>query len=430
MQNLKFKEYQLKTFTYFKRELFLKNIKKAILESISDVCGDTKRKLVREMGLKKMHMVIDPKFLPFITYSLNIKIKELVLKQVALVGKKNIKIENDFFVDDNVVYRIHYPYFKAKKSILKRKLYLAVNLQNYKDAEKEINRAKSNNTVKLGKSDIAKIKYHRGLPDAAYAHGPHRDTWFGHTFGALNLWWSICGVNKNAGLVIFPKDNGFRLNHLSMPAYLSPGQPISKPEIISLEDGKLYIFDPEILHATKLNTSEETRIVITGRINKNQPKFYADTNEAEYLHWHKSSNLLKNKFGEIYKFPRKNNSIKKPLLKRKSIRKRKEINLNIRFKRGENLYKLLKNYDFFTPTLLKFKNIELIIIKRKKDIYCFASACPHLGINLIDGFFEKKKVTCPGHGITFNLDNGLSLCKKLKTASFKVTIGKEIFLIS
>ena len=91
MQNLKFKEYQLKTFTYFKRELFLKNIKKAILESISDVCGDTKRKLVREMGLKKMHMVIDPKFLPFITYSLNFKIKELVLKQVALVGKKILK---------------------------------------------------------------------------------------------------------------------------------------------------------------------------------------------------------------------------------------------------------------------------------------------------------------------------------------------------
>ena len=215
-----------------------------------------------------MHMIIDPKFLPFITYSLNLKIRNFVLKQVALVGRKNLKIKNNFYVDDNIVYRVHYPYLIARKSILKRKLYLGVNLKNFKQAEMEINKAKNKKNINLSEGDFAKIKYHKGLPDAAYAHGPHRDTWFGHTFGALNLWWGICGVNKKAGLLIFPKDNDYNLHHLPMPAYLSPGQPISKPEIISLEDGKLYVFDPEILHGTKLNTSNETRIVVTGRINK------------------------------------------------------------------------------------------------------------------------------------------------------------------
>ena len=43
-------------------------------------------------------------------------------------------------------------------------------------------------------SDIKKIEYFKNLPVPCYGHSPHRDTWFGHTYGALNLWWSISGV--------------------------------------------------------------------------------------------------------------------------------------------------------------------------------------------------------------------------------------------
>ena len=185
-----------------------------------------------------------------------------------------------------------------------------------------------------------------------------------------------CGVNKKAGLLIFSKDNDYNLHHLSMPTYLSPGQPISKPEIISLEDGKLYVFDPEILHGTKLNTSNETRIVVTGRINKHKPKFYADTNEAEYIDWHKANNLLDNKFNKIFKFPRKENSIKKPRLKTKIKDKRNQITIKNNFRRGENLYNFFRNIDFSVPTLIKFKNIHLIVLKTKKIYIVFQQPVP------------------------------------------------------
>ena len=45
------------------------------------------------------------------------------------------------------------------------------------------------------------------------------------------------------------------------------GYAIGKVEVSndnSLNDGDLLIFDPEILHATRINTSEETRIVFSG----------------------------------------------------------------------------------------------------------------------------------------------------------------------
>ena len=43
-----------------------------------------------------MHKYIDPSFLPFITYTLNNKIKNIVLKQVALIGLNNLKIKKTF----------------------------------------------------------------------------------------------------------------------------------------------------------------------------------------------------------------------------------------------------------------------------------------------------------------------------------------------
>ena len=50
--------------------------------------------------------------------------------------------------------------------------------------------------------------------------------------------------------------------------------------------------------------------------------------------------------------------------------------------------------------------------------------CPHLGVNLRNGFIINKKVKCPAHGVEFNLSNGYSGCK-LKMKTYKVKIHRE-----
>ena len=122
-----FKNYQLKTAKYYKKKTFIEQVNNSFLESIEEVCGRKKKESVKNSGLVNMHKYIDPSFLPFITYTLNNKIKNIVLKQVALIGLNNLKIKKNFYIDDNVVYRIHYPHSYAKKSFLKRKFYLALN---------------------------------------------------------------------------------------------------------------------------------------------------------------------------------------------------------------------------------------------------------------------------------------------------------------
>ena len=38
------------------------------------------------------------------------------------------------------------------------------------------------------------------------------------TLNATNFWWSITGVNKKSGLLIFPKVNSHKLSHIKNPA--------------------------------------------------------------------------------------------------------------------------------------------------------------------------------------------------------------------
>ena len=59
----------------------------------------------------------------------------------------------------------------------------------------------------------------------------------------------------------------------------------------------------------------------------------------------------------------------------------------------------------------------------------FFSKCPHLGIDLSDGFLDKKKIICPGHALSFNLDNGKSKCKSLKLRLYKVKKEKKQFYL-
>ena len=59
----------------------------------------------------------------------------------------------------------------------------------------------------------------------------------------------------------------------------------------------------------------------------------------------------------------------------------------------------------------------------------FSSKCPHLGISLVDGYFDKKKIVCPGHALTFNLKDGQSKCKNLKLKFYDVREkNKTLFL--
>jgi len=414
---------------YSQKVEFLSEVENRILEGVGLLIGAEKAAEVRARGLNRLHEFLRPEFLPFLNRYLTSHLRERVLRQCAIVGRDDLGL-SDFFVDETVIFRLHYPHYIARSSKLTRAQYLALDLKKIETAEEQLRAVLEQKEFKpYSAGDLSKMKYHRNLPDAAYAHGPHRDTWFGHTFGALNLWWSIRSVTKQNGLILFEADNESNLAHIPAPAYLAPDQPVSEPNIISLDDGDLLVFDPEILHATRLNTGEETRIVITGRINPRQPRFYANTSEAEYPYWLKSDDLLEGKSGPILEFWRRDNSIPAPKNTQAPVRQpRPVIDVAEAYSRGIAVpvgRELLAAHELIK---IAFADRGIVVVNSGGKLQALASQCPHVGLDLIDGYLKDGELICPGHGVPFNCATGKSDCRYFAVRSYPVQLQDETLI--
>ena len=418
---------------YFNKNEFVEESNQVIYGLINDVAGKNIMQKIKSDGLDKMHLYFSVDYVPFLEAALKKKFNETMYKQIFYVGKNNLFLnkKNVFYIDKGINYRIIYPFRVSVKSRLKRKVYRLLNLENFLNPETEIlNAQKNKNKYKLTKADINKLRYFKNLPYPSCGHGPHRDTWFGHTFDSLNLWWSIAGVNTKTGMTIYPDVNNHELDHIPDPSYVLPNQYLGKPKTIGLKDGNLLIFDPEILHGTKLNTSNQTRIVFSGRINRIKPSFYNRKGAPEFAHWLLSEDVEKDQFNKTHYFFRKDNSIVKP--KRQKLNKSKylEIKINKKFK-NQLRFKLIKKTALNKKKFykIKFKNIILCMFFLKNDVRVFNIKCPHLQIDLSDGYFNKNHVICPGHQLTFNLRNGKSTCNNFKIKLYKVKIENNYLFL-
>lgn len=409
---------------YFNKKSFIKACELKLLESIEEISGVETRRKVELDGLDKLHKNFPVDYIPFLQFSLDEKLRNNLIRGIYDVGKNNLRY-NEFYIDKELNFRIVYPYETSLKSKLSRSLYRSIELKNFRNAERELFLAeKKSKNYKPQYSDKKKQEYFKGLPVPCYGHSPHRDTWFGHTYGALNLWWSITGVSSETGLVMYREVNKYDLKHTEEPMYVTDDQYLGKPTILDMEDGDLLIFDPEILHGTKLITrSDTTRIVFSGRLNKNKPKFYKMTKAYEYPDWYFSSDISKNINNKIYNFLRKDHSTETPekIYKKNDFKIKKiNINENINFKKK---YKIgdLTDFDKRNRYKIIFKNYNISLIFENNNFFAFKSECPHLGFDLTTSFYDKDKgrLVCNGHAADFDKD-GNSGCKLLKLKTFNV----------
>ena len=130
---------------YSGKKNFIYLAKKNILESIQEISGKRIRNQVEKNGLDRLHRFFSPDYLPFLDFLLKEKFNKLVYKQVYQILKKDLKLNGKaFYIDKDINYRIHYPFESAIKSRLTIPVYKSLNLENYKNPEKELNRSIKN----------------------------------------------------------------------------------------------------------------------------------------------------------------------------------------------------------------------------------------------------------------------------------------------
>ena len=92
-------------------------------------------------------------------------------------------------------------------------------------------------------------------------------------------------------MIIFPNSHKKSFPFEKENMYLARGVRTPAPRSLAMQDGELALFDAELLHGTRLNTSIETRFVITLRVNENLPTFSEDTTHAIYDLWRSSEDV-------------------------------------------------------------------------------------------------------------------------------------------
>ena len=115
------------------------------------------------------------------------------------------------------------------------------------------------------------------------------------------------------------------------------------------------------------------------------------------------------------------------------------------------LYRVAKTADFedLKPIYVEIGNLTVAVFKHREKYYAYANICPHQGGPSCEGIVvgnvesevkdgtrrdfvstENLNITCPWHGIEFDLESGV--CRALKDwrlASFQTVVEGDSVLI-
>ncbi|MDQ3446525.1 MAG: Rieske 2Fe-2S domain-containing protein [Pseudomonadota bacterium] len=402
----------------------------AFLDGIGKLAGSACRERVAANGLAQMHQHFPIQKIHLLEAYLMRRLQDELYYWSYRVGADTLGLPDPFYVDHLIVFRIHYPFLKAReaKQIEKppvqwrerMKLGLAAlcdreMLDNYLNKRKTRTEASKSLASKFDP-----FAYHGAIPVPARSHGPHIDTWYGHSYDGINLWLSIDGVNRDNTVILYPEMFARPMAFDPVSMYIAPGVEISKPQKIELKPGELLVFNPETLHGTQVNISEETRVALTTRINPGQPRFAPDA-PFHMEHWYCSDELKQRKFSAVKLFAAAKHPGRPSFVTRDAFE-------------GNRTRRLMKNETIHTGESLAvcsadalrvgeklavdFANMKLVLWRSGNEVRAFSRICPHLGIDLADGYHDESQVFCPGHGIAFSLADGRSKCESFHLRRF------------
>lgn len=401
-----------------------------ILEGIRVIGGPRCAEAVQREGLTALHRHFPVDYVPFLGQFLRETASREFCRFCVRVGLDHLGLEHDFYIDDEVALFLQYPYEVTKRSRLTRRIYMGLNLKNYAQAAEELERAyRQPDHPPLNERDQAKAAYQRDLPFVAWVHGPHKDSWFAHSFGAVNVWYAVCGVTEKTGVILYPETYGMDFPYLAAK-YLCPGIALPKPTKMAIPDGSVLVFGPDMLHATHLNIDDVTRIVITGRLNPRPPRFDPEIDEAEHPRWLLSREVLAGE-PQVRLFPRASHAGRLRSHRARAYRStRHELVVNTSLREAGEI--VVCRTDELRPgekLLVSSPEDRVVVCRTQQDVYALSAVCPHVGINLVDGFHDEEAIYCPGHGVRYDLRTGRSECPSLHLRSMPVEIRDGLVVL-
>lgn len=404
----------------------------AFLDGIERLESVACRQAVARDGLRNIHQHFPVEKVGLLEDFILKTLRDELYYWTYRVGAENLGLKHPFYVDHLIVIRIHYPFAVARKGgetlqppldLVDRLRIAVAGLRNPEILINQATRAiRKRQKVREHKLAFDPVAYHGEIPTPARAHGPHIDTWYGHSYDGINLWLSIDGVEEDNTVILYPEMFGRPVDYDRASMYLAPGFPLPAPTKLKMQPKDLLLFNPEMLHGTQVNISELTRVALTTRLNPGQPRFNDDA-PFNMEHWFSSEDLEHRRFGAIKLFaankyqgePSLESSI--PPIESHT----RHITLDQALERdGSGV--LCRGEDLVAGEKLAVDapNMKLLLVRTPVGVKAFERRCPHRAVDIIDGHHTATEIFCPGHGVAFSLTTGASKCAAFRLLERKV----------
>jgi nitrite reductase/ring-hydroxylating ferredoxin subunit len=396
-------------------------VREAFFDGVKTLAGRAAAEAVRRDGLAFVHRHFPTEKVLLLEEAVRARLKETLLYWSFRVGREDLKLEHPFYVDHLIVIRIHFPYEVAKKA--KTAIWPGASradlfdhavsaLRNPRIIANQMSRAIRR---PRSKSKYDPDQFHGSLTKPARSHGAHIDTWYGHSFDGINLWWSIEGVNVDNTVILYPDMFGRPVRYDPKSMYLAKGQQLSEPHHVDLRPGQLLLFNPEVLHSTQVNISDRTRVALTTRVNPHRPRFN-DEAPFNFEHWHNSRDLERRRFRALEVFPARSNRgdpshAERPLLDAPKIIIREHAAADGPACASSELVAGRRlAIDFADAKVMLWRDAN-------GEVKAYSRICPHVGVDLADGWHDGEAAHCPGHGLRFSWKDGASSCASFRLRS-------------
>jgi nitrite reductase/ring-hydroxylating ferredoxin subunit len=397
-----------------------------LLEAVESISGSEARESLRRAGLEKLHEHLPAEQIGALRDHVMPAVRPVLFQLTLEIGRDFFGLDQEFFIDDYTILRINYPYAVALKADL--------NTEN-----PGIGRVHP--SVRHMKSSIQKRDplfdprgANKNTPPASWAHAPHKDTWCGHSLDGINLWCAITEVNKENCVLFFPGtfDKAYQVDPRTL--CIEEGYELPPPIEMALHAGQAMVFNPELLHATHLNTSDDTRIALAARMNPGRPRFNPRCFYAREF-WHSSRDIEMGQLDAIHQFSRDSNlgpaGSGSQVARTSAQKKVREPIRAVRGGDGKDRVRL----DAFNPKAeelyVEAPDGLRILLFRQPDGWCAVqAACPHLGVDLAAGHHDADRLYCPNHGVTYNTATGRSSSPLLTLRTFPVVVQGDWLVIT
>ncbi len=345
----------------------LSALHRLIIASVKKVCGEKKAGVLQQLGIPKIHEVLSPNLL----LGVYIEVRHRLYATMPFITARMVRslTNSDFNVHLSSLIRFLVP-----------QRYLI-------------------NSRKLFKKHLGKL----------WPHGPHHDYFQNVPVNAVNLWMAVEDVSKDNGMAVYTD-----CWNKSLPlgdSIVRNDQYLGRPYLVECNKGDVLIFHSHHMHSAVVNTSLNTRVVLTNRFcvgkpeypNPDRPQLY--TPASELL---KETRPFETLLSDYSDSPPDYHLIDR------------DVTLGAEIKNPQNRTKRSvlgwdkKNADDLEEGEITALDKRWCAARVNGSVVTFARRCTHEGADLALGYCRNGRIYCPWHALSFDPKTGMSTCDRIK----------------